>query len=99
MAYLDIQFSQQEMGVVVDNIPVETEQPVSSVNDATSYTENSNVQIARNLKVEKSRLINALSQFPVTALWLLKEYEQKASTAEQDDEATLESELATDTAQ
>jgi len=95
MAYLDIQFSKQEMGVVVDNIPVETEQPVCNVNDATSFTENSNVQIARNLKDEKSRLINALSQFPVTALWLLKEYEQKASTAEQDDEATLESELTT----
>jgi RNA polymerase primary sigma factor len=95
MAYLDLQFSKQEMGVIVDNISVETEQPVSSVNDAASYTENSNVQIARNLKDEKSRLINALSQFPVTALWLLKEYEQKASTAEQDDEATLESELTT----
>ena len=76
MAYLDTQLSKQEMGIVVDNIPVETEQPASSVNDATECAENSNFQIARQLKDEKSRLINALSQFPVTALWLLNEYEQ-----------------------
>jgi RNA polymerase primary sigma factor len=95
MAYLDIQFSKQEMGIVVDNIPIETEQPASNVNDATDSAENSNFQIARKLKDEKFRLINALSQFPVTALWLLNEYEQKAYTAEQDDETTLESELIT----
>ncbi len=95
MAYLDIQLSKQEMGIVVDNIPIDIEQPSSSVNDARDSAENSNFQIANNLKDEKSRLINALSQFPFTALWLLNEYEQKAYTAEQDDEATLESELTT----
>jgi len=95
MAYLDIQFSKQEMGIVVDNIPIETEQASSNVNNVTDSAENSNFQIANNLKDEKSRLINALSQFPFTALWLLNEYEQKAYTAEQDDEATLESELTT----
>jgi len=95
MAYLDIQFSKQEMGIVVDNIPIETEQASSNVNNVTDSAENNNFQIARMLKDEKSRLINALSQFTFTALWLLNEYEQKAYTAEQDDEATLESELTT----
>lgn len=95
MAYLDTQLSKQEMGIVVDNLPIETEQPASSINEARECTENSNFQIARLLKDEKSRLINALSQFPVTALWLLNEYEQKCYMAEQDDEATLESELTT----
>jgi len=57
--------------------------------------ENSNFQIARLLKGEKTRLINALSQFPVTALWLLNEYEQNCYMAEQDDEAMQESELIT----
>ncbi len=93
MAYLDMQLSKQEMGTAVGNISVETEQPESSVNDATECAENSNFQIARKLKKEKSRLVNALSQFPVTALWLLNEYEQKTYMAEQDDEETLESEL------
>ena len=93
MAYLNTQLSKQEMRIVADNIPVETEQSTSSVNDATECSENSNVQIARLLKEEKIRLINALSQFPVTALWLLKEYEQNCYRVEQDNEATLESEL------
>jgi len=95
MAYLDTHFSKQEIGIVVDNIPIETEQPASGINDTTECAENSNFQIARLLKGEKSRLINALSQFPITALWLLNEYGQDCYMADQDDEATLESELTT----
>ncbi len=57
MAYLDIQFSKQEMGIVVDNIPIETEQPASNVNDATDSAENSNFQIARKLKDEKFKIV------------------------------------------
>jgi RNA polymerase primary sigma factor len=95
MAYLNIQLSKQETRIVAENIPIETEQPASSVNDATECAENSNFQLARLLKDEKIRLINALSQFPVTALWLLNEYEQNCYMVEQDDEATLESELTT----
>jgi RNA polymerase sigma factor (sigma-70 family) len=95
MACLNAPLSKQEMRIVADNISIETEQPASSVNDAAECAENSNFQIARLLKDEKFRLINALAQFPVTALWLLNEYEQKSYTAEQDDEATLESELTT----
>jgi len=95
MAYLNTQLSKQELRIVVDNVSVETEQPANRVADVTECAENSNFQIARKLKDEKYRLINALSQFPVTALWLLNEYEQKSYAAEQDDEATLESELTT----
>jgi len=95
MAYLDTQLSKQEMGIVADNIPIDTEEPASSVSVATDCAENSNFQIARLLKGEKSRLIKALSQFPVTALWLLNVYEQNAHTDEQDDEATMESDLTT----
>jgi len=90
MAYLNTQLSKQEMGIVVDNISFEPEQSLSSIN-----AENSNFQIARKLKDEKSRLINALSQFPVAALWLLNEYEQNCYTAEQTEEAALETELTT----
>lgn len=96
MAYLNTQLSKQEPALFVGNIPVEVEQPVASVNHATEYTENSNFHIARQLKDEKARLINALSQFPVTALWLINQYEQKSfATPDLDDEATLESELTT----
>ena len=95
MAYLDTLLSKQEMRIVADNIPIITNQPACNDNDATECAENSNSQIARQLKDEKSRLINALSQFPVTALWLLNEYKHNRCIAEQDDEATLESEVVT----
>ena len=95
MAYLNIQLSKQELGVVADNTAIETVQPASSINDATAHAEHSNFKVARQLKDEKSRLSYALAQFPVTALWLLNEYEQNACTAELDDEATLGSELTT----
>lgn len=37
----------------------------------------SNFQIARELIIEKTKLAEALSQFPVSALWLLNKYEQQ----------------------
>ena len=93
MAYLNARLSKQELGVVVDSVPVETEQPASSINEVADNAENSNFQIARLLKEQKSKLINALSQFPITALWLLNEYEQNCYLSEQDDETALPTEL------
>jgi RNA polymerase primary sigma factor len=83
------------MGVIVDNIPLCNEQPASIDNEEPHHIENSNVQIARFLKDEKTRLINALSNLPVTALWLLNQYEQKSYKIESDDEASLESDMET----
>ncbi|OYV18762.1 MAG: RNA polymerase sigma factor [Methylococcaceae bacterium NSP1-2] len=54
----------------------------------TSDTESSNLEIAQRLEGAKLKLINALAQFPVTALWLLSKYEQERDsrlTAEQVD--------------
>jgi RNA polymerase primary sigma factor len=95
MAFLNTQLSKQELKIVDDNVSGETEQHASRVADVTECAENSNFQLARKLKDEKSRLIDALSQFPVTALWLLNEYEQKAYAVASDDKVTLESELTT----
>jgi len=95
MAYLNTQLSKQTMGVVVDNIPVCKEKPASIDNEVAQHAENSNLQIARLLKEEKTRLINALSHLPVTALWLLNQYEHKSCKTESDDDATLESDLET----
>jgi RNA polymerase primary sigma factor len=95
MAYLSTQLSKQELGIGAKNIPVEIEQSESSMTASTDFVENGNFHIARKLKDEKSRLINLLSQFPVTALWLVNEYEQKSDATESDDEAAAESELTT----
>ncbi|UOA08737.1 RNA polymerase sigma factor RpoD/SigA [Methylobacter sp. S3L5C] len=95
MAYLNTQLSKQELGVVAENIPIENELAESNITAPTDFVENSNLKIARKLIDEKSRLINVLCQFPVTALWLLNEYEQKSYATESDDEAASASELTT----
>lgn len=56
----------------------------------------SNFQISQQLIKEKTSLIDALSQFPVTARWLLFEYEQQYANKayEEDEEVALLSESA-----
>ena len=87
MACIDTQLSEQDSGVVVDRVPIATDQLACSIKECA---ENGNFHIARLLKNEKSRLINLLSQIPVTALWLLNEYKQNVQSDEQNNEATLE---------
>ena len=94
MAYLNAQFSKQKLGVVADSDPVETGQLASPVNEELDNAENSNFQLARQLKEQKSKLINALSQFPITALWLLNEYEQNSRQSKKNDETALSTELS-----
>jgi RNA polymerase primary sigma factor len=52
-------------------------------NEAKESVEHCNLQMAINLEAGKSSLINILSQFPATALWLLHRYEADASKPEQ----------------
>lgn len=60
---------------------------VNSVNEAKKSAEHCNFQIANNLEAGKLRLINILSQFPATALWLLHRYEAEAYESERTAEA------------
>ena len=95
MAYLNAQLLKRELGVVVEGVPGEIELHESSINDVPENAENCNFQIARLLNEQKSKLINALSKFPVTALWLLNECELKTYLSEQDDGSALSTELTT----
>ena len=98
MAYLNTQLSKQELGFVVDGLSlIQTEQPANVVIEAAAdIGENSNFYIASQLRNEKSKLISSLSRFPVTALWLLNQYEQSLSSGSQDDDVSLDSEVTTD---
>lgn len=51
---------------------------VKSANEAKGSAEHCNFQMASNLEAGKARLVNILSQFPATALWLLHRYEVDA---------------------
>lgn len=94
MAYLDMQLSPQGMRIVADSVPIETPTTVTQTDVPTVNAESANNQAARLLNDEKYNLINALSQFPATALWLLNTYEQVGDSAETDDESATGSELA-----
>ncbi len=97
MAYLTERLLKQELGSVITSASLNetvTEQPiVSSPPPHMSSLERCNFQIARQLKDEKTKLINGLCQFPITALWLLTEHEQNNGTVEQDEESLPESDL------
>jgi len=65
------------------------------VNSATEGSaEYCNFQTAGHLDAGKSRLIDILSQFPATALWLLHKYEADACKSEQQVAETLRATLA-----
>jgi DNA-directed RNA polymerase sigma subunit (sigma70/sigma32) len=68
-----------------------TEKPDSSAFNAGE----SNILIARELKIRKANLVDALAHSALTPLWLLKEYEQQLDkeTLDFDDEPKLSSEL------
>jgi len=96
MAYLTEHLSRQESGIVVNRSVVNTAGPADGVNRfSQAGVEHCNFQIARNLKEQKTRLIHALSTFPVTALCLLNEHEKNAQVVEQDENMSLTSDLAT----
>jgi len=63
-----------------------------SVDEAKGSAEQCNFQMASNLDAGKTRLINILSQFPATALWLLHRYEnqpEESATAPQTSEPAM----------
>jgi RNA polymerase primary sigma factor len=65
------------------------------VNSATERSaEYYNFQTASHLNAGRSGVINILSQFPVTALWLLHKYEAEACKSEQQAAETLRATLA-----
>lgn len=72
----------------------------TSIHRKTSLTskevdsaENRNLQLARLVEEHKTQLINALSKFPVTALWVFSKYEQASDKDEQEDETNVPSEF------
>jgi RNA polymerase primary sigma factor len=93
MAYLTDYISNQELetgGNNLLNINAADEPPSSF--KFQDNTEGGNINIARRLESEKNKLVNALCQFPLTALWLLNEYEKNSDAAVQEEEIAWVSE-------
>ncbi|WP_411728402.1 RNA polymerase sigma factor RpoD/SigA [Methyloglobulus sp.] len=65
----------------------------SLTNKEVDSVENRNLQLARLVEEHKAQLIDALSKFPVTALWVFSKYEQVSDKDEQEDETNVPSEF------
>ncbi len=93
MAYLNTQFSKQELTYVVDSVALPKSQPKLRNTESVELTENSNFYIASQLKDEKQKLISSIAQFPVTALWILRQYEQTENLSIQDEDGIIDAEI------
>ncbi len=79
-------------GVVASNNSL-NKNKVASIKNDTDNIENRNLQLARQQEEHKTKLIGALSNFPVTALWVINKYEQTTGKDEQEDETIPSSEF------
>ena len=79
-------------GVVVASNSLIDNKPMAVNNDVDSI-ENRNLQLAQRVEKHKNDLINTLSKFPVSALWVLSKYEQSHDKDVQDDETNAPSEF------
>jgi RNA polymerase primary sigma factor len=92
MENLDEYSLNQSLGAIV-NIDVQTliddeDTDVAKVvigQGKNESIENGNFQSAQKIREEKVKLIDALSQFPITALWLVHEYGQNRYKAKKSD--------------
>ena len=75
--------------VVANNNPVDKKPTLN--NKEVERTENRNLQLARQVEEQKTKLINTLAKFPITALWVLNKYEQQCDKAEQEDDSAAAS--------
>jgi RNA polymerase sigma factor (sigma-70 family) len=80
-------------GAVVANDTLVDKEP-ALINKEVSSAENRNLQLARQVDEQKTKLINGLSKFPVTALWALNRYEQQLDKAEQEDGVPVPTEFS-----
>ena len=101
MARLDEYFFKSSGGALPnieanDNCASEAEVAISEVaviKGKSGSIEKGNFQFSKKIREEKENLINALSQFPVTALWLTSEYRKNQTKLKQRDQLKQSSEI------
>jgi RNA polymerase primary sigma factor len=101
MARLDEYFFKSNGGAIPtvetsDNSANEAEVAISEVaiiEGKNESIEKGNFQFSKKIREEKENLIDALSQFPVTALWLISKYGQNQSKIKPIDQLKQSSEI------
>jgi len=91
MAYLTERVSTQK----ITTVTIQTNKPQVLTDSQKIPAEQNNVNLSSDLNNKKNDVINLLSNFPATALWLLNKHEQVSDELDfQEDDSNLKSDLA-----
>ena len=85
MSYFNEPLLKQDLNALVFNSGIETAKNSDNESQEFLPKDNSNFELAQLLSIEKTNLIDALAQFPATALWLINKYTENFSSTEQED--------------
>jgi len=90
MSYFNEPLLKQDLNVLALNKNIEGKKV--ELNDTKEFIpkDNSNFEIAQLLSIEKANLIEALAQFPATALWLINKYTETDAFPDQEEEIGIE---------
>jgi RNA polymerase sigma factor (sigma-70 family) len=94
MSYFNEPLLKQDLNTLAFDHGIETTKAADNDTKEFIYKENSNFQIANLLSIEKSSLIEALAQFPATALWLINKYTETDAITEQEEDLSTATESA-----
>jgi len=94
MSYFNEPLLKQDLNALVLNNGIEATKAADNEIKEFSTKDNSNFEISQLLSIEKANLIEALAQFPATALWLINKYKEIDSYTEHEDELTNEPALS-----
>jgi len=85
MSYFNEPLLKQDLNALVFNSGIETAKNSDNESQEFLPKDNRNFELAQLLSIEKTNLIDALAQFPATALWLINKYTETFSSTEQED--------------
>ena len=94
MSYFNEPLLKQDLNTLAFDHGIETTKAVDNDTKEFTHKDNSNFEIANLLSIEKTSLIEALAQFPATALWLINKYTETDTLTEQEEDIPIESTLS-----
>jgi len=94
MAYFNESLLKQDLSALSINKGVVAEKAADTDLKEATPKDKTNFELAHLLLIEKTRLIEALAQFPATALWLINKYTENDAITEQEDDLSTETALS-----
>ncbi len=90
MSYFNEPLLKQDFYALALNNDIESAKKADNHTKEATAKDNNNFEIAHLFSIDKSNLIEALSQFPATALWLINKYIETDTINELEEDVPLE---------